>query len=553
MYFVTDNIRKLKRTAKLLAVLSKYGFEDILDRSQLAKIIPNNLKEKSEKITGMLSLSVYERVRMAMEELGPAYVKLGQMFSNRADLFPKELINELQKLQDKVGQEPVNVKEKLANELGIEPNDYFEWIEDKPLASASIAQVFKAMLKNKNLVVLKIKRENIREIIECDLMILKDLVKALESYNENYKNINLPHILKIFDESIHKELSLTNELNNIERFKLNFKDKTYVHVPKVYKKLSNDNVLCMEFISGIKVTDKDKIEEAFLDVKQIAVEGFFLYVQQVLEYGFFHADPHPGNIFVTFNGKIAFIDFGSMGVLLPKERELLGDFLYYLLQKNAKKLIVTIKKISLDYALTNEKQLERDVYEIMEMIDGNSLKNIDINLIVERLKLVFNHNKIILPEQFYLLLKGITQIEGIARHLDPDLDVFQLTEQYAQDIFIRRISPKYLLSKGFSAINDLTESLTSLPIEVRNVLQKLNNNEVKLTHEIPALFELQKSTDRLVLAMIISALSIGSAVLVMADMPPKLFGVPILGFLGFTFSGAIGIYIVLSLIKSKRK
>lgn len=553
MYFESDNIRKLKRTAKLLAVLSKYGFEEILERIQLTKIIPNNLKEKSEKLSEVLSLSVYERVRMALEELGPAYVKLGQMFSNRADLLPKELINELQKLQDKIGQEPVNVKEKLANELRIDPNDYFEWIEEKPLASASIAQVFKAMLKNKNLVVLKIKRENIREIIECDLLILKDLANVFESYNENYKNINLSYILKIFDESIHKELSLANELNNIERFKRNFNDNIHVHVPTVYKELSNDNILCMEFINGIKVTEKDKIEEASLDVKHIAVEGFVLYVQQVLEYGFFHADPHPGNIFVTFNGKIAFIDFGSMGILLPKERELLEDFLYYLLQKNTKKLIVTIKKIAIDYAVSNEKQLERDVYEIMDIVDKNSLKSINLSLIVDRLRFIFSHNKITLPEHFYLLLKGITQIEGIVRHLDPDLDVFQLTEQYAQDTFIRRISPKYLFSKGLSAINNLSENLMSLPVEVRNVLQKLNNNEIKLTHEIPALFELQKSADRLVLAMIISALSIGSAVLVMADMPPKLFGVPILGFLGFTFSGAIGIYIVISLIKSKKK
>ncbi|MEO2071137.1 MAG: AarF/UbiB family protein [Zunongwangia sp.] len=547
----TNNSKKLKRTGKLLRVLTKYGFEDIFDRSNIQKIIPQSVKEKNQQIERISSSSVYERIRMVMEELGPTYVKFGQMFSNRTDLFPKELIIELQKLQDKVGQQPINIREKLEVELNIIPNDYFEYIDEKPLASASMAQVFTAVLKNGEKVALKIRRENIKEILESDLLIMKDLVEILENYDQKYKKMNLSHILDTFGHSIHRELSLSGELANIERFHHNFREVSHIYVPTVYRGLSNDNILCMEFIQGIKITDKDQITVAGFEPKKVAVVGFDLYMKQILEHGFFHADPHPGNIFVTHNGEIAFIDFGAMGTLLPNDRELLEDFFVQLSQKNIKKLIATIKEMSLSYAVTNERVLERGVSELIEMTDAGSLKNINLKEIAERFRLLFHDNQITLPEHFYLLLKGIAQIEGIGRHLDPDLDVYSVMQPYANKIFRKRISPKYWFSKSFNKLNNASESLLSLPDDIKDVLHKIQNNEIKVTHAITGLDQVRKTADRLVFAIIISALSIGSAVLVMADMPPKIYGVPVLGFFGFLISAVLGISIAISILRTK--
>ena len=545
-------LEKIKRIKKLADVLMKYGFEEILSRSELEKRLPKRIVGRNrEKIKDIKSRTIYERVRMALEEMGPAYVKFGQMLSNRNDILPEEMISELQKLQDKVEIQEVDIRKKLAEELNIIPEEYFQSIDEEPMASASIGQVFRAVLKNGEKVVLKVRRDNIDTIVETDLVIMKDMAKFLEKYDVNAKNINLLYIVETFENMLKKELSLTNERKNMERFENNFKGNEHIHVPVVYKKLSNNRILCMEFIEGIKITDKEKIEKTGFNPKEIASLGLELYIKQVMKYGFFHADPHPGNIFLGKDGKLIFIDFGAMGTLYPYEIELLEELTLNFLQKDVKKMIATIKELALDYNISDEKRLERGFYDILSMVDGTSLEEINLTEIMERVKTLLSQNQVLLSEDVYLLVKGIGQIEGIGRHLNPQLNIMQEIGNNAQEIMVKRMSPKYILEKGMGKVGEFSENWLTLPSDLKRLLEKIQNNELKHRHELVGFENFQKITERLVMGLVVSSLIIGSSILVLANMPPHINGISVLGILGFVISGILGANMIMSKKKDK--
>lgn len=545
-------LEKIKRIKKLADVLMKYGFEEILSRSELEKRLPKRIVGRNRgKIKDIKSRTIYERVRMALEEMGPAYVKFGQMLSNRNDILPEEMISELQKLQDKVEIQEVDIRKKLAEELNIIPEEYFQSIDEEPMASASIGQVFRAVLKNGEKVVLKIRRDNIDNVVETDLIIMKDMAKFLEKYDVNAKNINLLYIVETFENMLKKELSLTNERKNMERFENNFKGNEHLHVPVVYKELSNNRILCMEFIEGIKITDKEKIEKTGFNPKEIASLGLELYIKQVMKYGFFHADPHPGNIFLGKDGKLIFIDFGAMGTLYPYEIELLEELTLNFLQKDVKKMIATIKELALDYNISDEKRLERGFYDILSMVDGTSLEEINLVEIMERVKTLLSQNQVLLSEDVYLLVKGIGQIEGIGRHLNPQLNIMQEIGKNAQEIMVKRMSLKYILEKGMGKVGEFSENWLTLPSDLKRLLEKIQNNELKHRHELVGFENFQKITERLVMGLVVSSLIIGSSILVLANMPPHINGISVLGILGFVISGILGANMIMSKKKDK--
>ena len=545
-------LEKIKRIKKLSDVLMKYGFEEILSRSELEKRLPKRIVGRNRgKIKDIKSRTIYERVRMALEEMGPAYVKFGQMLSNRNDILPEEMISELQKLQDKVEIQEVDIRKKLVEELNIIPEEYFQSIDEEPMASASIGQVFRAVLKNGEKVVLKVRRDNIDNVVETDLIIMKDMAKFLEKYDVNAKNMNLLYIVESFENMLKKELSLINERKNIERFENNFKENEHIHVPVVYKELSNNRILCMEFIEGIKITDKEKIEKTGFNPKEIASLGLELYIKQVMKYGFFHADPHPGNIFLGKDGKLIFIDFGAMGTLYPYEIELLEELTLNFLQKDVKKMIATIKELALGYNISDEKRLERGFYDILSMVDWTSLEEINLVEIMERVKTLLSQNQVLLSEDVYLLVKGIGQIEGIGRHLNPQLNIMQEIGKNAQEIMVKRMSPKYILEKGMGKVGEFSENWLTLPSDLKRLLEKIQNNELKHRHELVGFENFQKITERLVMGLVVSSLIIGSSILVLANMPPHINGISVLGILGFVISGILGANMIMSKKKDK--
>ena len=542
--------QKTKRVMKLSGVIAKYGFDELFKRGELEKYIPKNVKRKySDKIEEINSYTFYERIRMAIEEMGPVHIKFGQMLSNRKDILPEEFIIELQKLQDNVEVEKIDVRKKLDLELGIDVNDYFSEIEENPMASASIGQVFRAKLKTGEKVVIKIQRENIRPVIEADLGIMKNLAKTLEKYYDDLKRMNISEIVESFEKMLNEELSLNNELNNMLRFANNFKNDSRIHVPVVYKTLSNDRILTMEMIEGFKITDAENIIKIGIETKKVARTGLDLYLTQFLKHGFFHADPHPGNIFIKENGQIVFIDFGAMGRLYPNERELLINLIIYSLKKDVKKMIETIRELAVKFEVADERKFERELYGLIELVDENSLENIDVVTIFEKARKIFSNNQILLSEDIYLLVKGIGQIEGIGRHLDPTLNITKVMRPYMNKITKERMNPINIFKKGISKIETFSDNWLTLPTDMKILLEKIQNNELKHKHEIIGFDKFQKAFERLILAIIISSLFVGSSILALANIPPKIFGISGLGLLGFFISGIMGINLFL---KSKK-
>jgi ubiquinone biosynthesis protein len=542
--------RKLKRSARMISVLSKYGFKDLLARMNSGNK-PVEISRNSDEVIS--KGTIYERIRLVLEELGPTFVKLGQTFSNREDLLPPELIQELQKLQDKVETVDMNVEEVMEAEFNISVHDHFLKIEKDPLATASIAQVYKAVLMNGTEVILKIKKPDVQSVIEDDLLLIKDLEKLVSSYSEMGEKLNLKQAISTFEKSLLEELSLINERENILQFRRNFKNNKETYVPEVYEEFSNNTVLCMEFIDGIKVTDTSGLSAHNIDPVKISEVGLRLFVSQILDYGFFHADPHAGNILVKKDGKVVFIDFGAVGKIPSNDKEVLENLIVSFVAKNPHKIVRYLKKMAVSYQIPDERRFENDVEDILNFVHSTSLKEINPQLIINKMKDVLKDNRLYMPDYFYLLFKGIGLIEGVGRTINPDLDVVKSLHPYTKKIFAKKISPKNLLKTGMDRMISFTDNVDEIPKELRSVLQKLDENKFTVTSEIKNIEKtnqlIKSGIVNLMLAMILGANIIATAIVFVSESGPKVGEMSLVAVLGFIFSVLLVIIILLRITR----
>lgn len=541
--------RKLKRSAKLISIFSKYGFKDILARMNLAK----NNEPSIDENEGVLTNSVYERIRMALEELGPTFVKLGQTFSSREDLLPPELIIELQKLQDKVEEVDLNIEEILEQEFNISAKDYFQEIQQRPIATASIAQVYKAVLKEGSEVILKVKKPNVQDNIQDDLLLIHDIVKVITNYSEIASKLDLKQVISTFEKSLLEEISLINEKNNIQQFALNFKNNRETYIPKIYEEFCSNIILCMEFIDGIKITNKEALLANGIDPVKISEAGLRLFVSQILDYGFFHADPHAGNILVKKDGKVVFIDFGAVGKIQPNDKEILEQLIIAFVSKNATKIVKNLKKMAVIYEIPDDKAFQNDVEEVLDFVHSSSLQNIDVPKLVAKMAHTLKNNRINMPDYLYLLLKGISLIEGVGRTINPDLDIVKSLQPFTQKIIFSKISPKKLIKSGSKKLLELSDNMEEIPKELRSLLQKLEENKFTVTSEIKNIDKthqlIKSSIVNLILAMVLGANIIASAILWNSESADHISGISVVMILCFLWSMVLMIVLCLRLLK----
>lgn len=542
-----DSLKKIKRFSKIVKIVSKYGFEEILSRG-------NDLFH-SDQNTEFFNSSFNQRFRMALEELGPTYIKFGQLLSNRKDLVPESLVEELKKLQDNVPPEEIDIKQKIRDEFGIEPDEHFLFIEEQPFAAASISQVYRATLLNGEKVVFKVKRSNIQKIIESDLALIRDIVHFLEKKYEKLQKLFISEIEKSFENSILKELSLTNEFQNIERFRKNFENSKDVYVPKTYEDYSNNNFLCMEFIEGFKVNDVAQLEALGLDPKKIVQKGFDIYLKQLLDDGFFHADPHPGNIFILQDGRLAFIDFGSMGILAINEKEALENVVIDFGLKNPKRIVRSLKKMAIKHYIENDKQLERDIADIFDYLEYNTVDTIEVQVIIKKFNHILHRNHVLLPEYVYILLRGIALIEGIGQQLDADLNVQRSMRPYAVKLARQKFHPKYLSKKAIDNFKDIQDLINDLPEDTLKLIEKVNNDKLALNFKIDEIDNIQKlikdSINKLVLAILTLAFGIGASMLANTNVRPMILDMPLLSWIGYLLSVFTAGCIIILVFKKK--
>ena len=541
--------RKLKRSARLISIFSKYGFKDILARMNLAKYNEPWVDENETVFTN----SVYERIRMALEELGPTFVKLGQTFSSREDLLPPELIVELQKLQDKVEEVDLNLEEILAQEFNINPADHFKEIQPKPMATASIAQVYKAVLNDGYEVIFKVRKPNVQENIQDDLLLLHDLVKVITTYSDFGARLNLKSAISTFEKSLLEEISLTNEKNNIQQFALNFKNNKETYVPKVYEEFCTNNILCMGFIDGLKITNKEALLENGLDPVKISEVGLRLFVSQILDYGFFHADPHAGNILIKKDGKVVFIDFGAVGKIQPNEKEIVEQLIIAFVSKNASKIVKNLKKMAVSYEIPDDKAFQNDVEEVLNFVHQSSLKNIDVSKLVYKMTDTLKRNRINMPDYLYLLLKGIVLIEGVGRTINPELDIVKSLQPFTKKLIFNKISPKKLVKSGSQKLMNLSENIEEIPKELRSLLQKLDENKFTVTSEIKNIEKthqlIKSSIVNVILTMILCANIVATAILWNTESVYTIANIPVLIILTSILSSFLVIVLFLRLMK----
>ncbi len=510
--------RKFRRSAKLIGVLSKYGFRDILARMNV-----RSGNELADNLAG--NRSVYERIRLAIEELGPTFVKLGQAFSNREDLLPPELILELQKLQDKVEPVALDPSSVLAQQFNIEPAEFFQELNATPIAVASIAQVYRAVLADGSPVILKIKKPGVDEQIQDDLLLIHDLVKVITTYSDIGERLNLKQAINTFEKSLLEELSLSNEKNNIRRFALNFRENPKTYVPKVYDEFCSNSVLCMEFIDGIKITDTMQLQEADLNPVQLSEAGLQLFVSQILDYGFFHADPHAGNILVLRDGRIVFIDFGAVGSIQPNEKEILEQLIIAFVSANASRIVKYLKKMAIEYDIPDERGFQKDVQTVLDYVHRTSLQEIEVPALLAMMTDTLKNNRILMPEYLYLLLKGISLIEGVGRTINPDLDVVKSLQPFTKKMLFKKLSPQHLLKTGTQKMALLAESLEEIPAELRSILLKLHENRFTIQTEQKGLEKQQQLLKtmmvNLILSLVLCANIVSSALLLTDGWPAE--------------------------------
>ena len=471
-------------------------------------------------------------------------------------MLPKEMIAELQNLQDRVEVQDLDLDAVLEEQFSINISDTFQSLDRKPIASASIAQVYKAILKDGSPVVLKVKRQGIQEVIEDDLLLMKDLAKILNTYFEFAQHLDLNKAIATFEKSLLTELSLVQEKENIQKFAFNFKNNKNTYVPKVYEELSNNEVLCMEFIEGVKVTDLEGLKSYGLNPEVIADRGLQLFLAQILDYGFFHADPHAGNILVKPDGRVVFIDLGAAGTIFPQDKELLENFIINFISKRPKKLIEVIKKMAVEIDIKDERKLENDLQEVLDFVHSASLENIDVGFILNKLRAILMENKVNMPEYFYLLVRGISLIESVGRKINPNMDLVKSIEPYVKKIMLKRISPSYLYNKGIKRVEEIAEHIDVLPREISMVLTKANEGSLILNTEVRNLPKtnniIQRGFHDLILALILCANMIATAILWVGKAEPLVGQVPVLGIIGLVISLFLLVVLCLRMLRKNK-
>jgi ubiquinone biosynthesis protein len=484
------------------------------------------------------SFSTEQRIRMAFEELGPTFIKLGQVLATRPDLIPMSLIEELRRLQDRVPPFPAEqARAEIERELGRPIPELFASFSDAPLAAASIAQVHRATLHDGSAVVVKVRRPGLESVIANDLDILNALAAFLEENAPETKQFSPRAIAEEFRRSIWKEIDLTREARNIERFARNFRGDATVHVLRVHTELSSRAILTLEFIDGIKASDVDSLEAAGIDRRALARRGVEFVVRQIFAHGFFHADPHPGNVFVLRDGRIAPIDMGMMGVLDRDTRDALLELLVGLLLGDAAKIVGLFRRLELVDERADLTGLKRDAQELLDAYRELPLEQVDIAVLLAELFEVLARHQVLVPPDLLLTGKALATVEGLARLLDPKLDPMEAMRPLVLRWYLERLAdPRFLARDALRASEEALTLLATLPRELTSIVRSLRSGRFKVTAVLDGDAEAEiaraRGTNRLSLSLMVSALIVGSAVLLANPGGPLVFGLPVNGLLG---------------------
>ncbi|NOX97131.1 MAG: AarF/ABC1/UbiB kinase family protein [Nitrospirae bacterium] len=546
--------RDLQRLRQIANVFIKHGFGFLVGSLNLQRYLSLGkrvltLKRRSESLKESKH-SIAERGRMVLEELGPTFIKLGQILSTRSDIIPADFLREFSKLQDEVPPFSFSeVKKVIEEQFGLPLEQLFSYFEEDPLAAASIAQVHQASLPQGREVIVKVQRPGIVSKVKADLDILLFLAHLAERHIPRSRLYSPVEIAEEFAATLRRELDFTVEANHTDRFYRNFEEDNTVRIPQVYWDLTGKRVLTLERIKGIKISDLEALDKAGLDKKKIALQGVNVFLKQIFEHGFFHADPHPGNLLVLDNEVIGLVDFGIIGRLDKETLRSITNMLISLASHDLDRLGEEFLNLGLSPKELDRRSFKADLLEFVDSYFGVPLKHIQAeSFIYDMIHLAGKHG-IRVPRNFVLLGKTVFIIGGIGRELDPDFDFLEVAKPFAYNLIKKRLHPQKLFLNSFRALSEISSLLESFPGQANRILKKFRQGEFKLTIEHKGLEDAiqgrDKASNRLSLSLIIASLIAGSSLLIRSE-GVLFWG----GVFGFSLAGFFGVWLVIAIWRS---
>lgn len=538
---IRNRYRSFKRYNQILRVFVRYGFKDMVAQMiessnfrWIRRLIPRTTRKKAELHTK------WEKMRLVCEELGPTFVKFGQILSNRPDILPAELVREFEKLQDNVPPVSAKVaKDVLESELKKSVEILFTSFEPEAFASASMAQVHKAQLRTGELVAVKIQRPNIRQVIIEDIRVMYTLAGILERRIPSLKAFDLNGLVSNFEDGILKEMDFIHESINIQRFYANLEeDKKEIGTscPKVYQEYTTDKILTMEFVKGTKVSDFDELLAQGHDRKEVAKKLAISYVKQVFEYGFFHADLHPGNILVMHNGTLCFLDFGLMGSIMQRDIEMFGRLFVSVKDKDVRKIIRSLQQMSGDFAVKDMRAFEYAINDFVQSYSATQMHQNEMSSVLNNLKDIILEHGLKVPSHFFLLARSMVTVEGVIHKLDPDLDLLVLARPFMRKIVAKKLNPLKWGEKIFNTLYEFGAHMEDFPRDLKNAVRRINTGQisVNLNHQgiDPVVHTINRVTKQIVAAVLVAGLLVGAVMLIINDVGPKWQGYSAFGVIG---------------------
>lgn len=551
-------IKNWQRFRQIINVFAKHGFGELVDwinlrRRSAPKWLSRQIHRQDE--IESLGLSSPERLRLAFEELGATFVKLGQILSMRSDILPKEFIDELEKLQSNATPFAFSdVEQIIAEELNLSIDDIFMEFEQEPFAAASIAQVHRAKLHTGESVVVKVQRPGIEQLVETDVNILTFIARRLEKYVPESRLYNPTDLIYEFSKSIKRELDFTTEGANTDYFYRQFANNSKIKVPKIYWQLSNRHILTLEEIRGVKIDALDALDAAGINRKEIAANCIEIFFDQIFKHGFFHADPHPGNLIVLEDGRLGLVDFGMVGHLSGEMLRHITSWLLALLNRDIDYVVKLYLRMGIIGDDTNTVKLKSEMAEFLNRYFNRPLNQIQIGELIDDTLSASIRYQIQFPANFLMLGKTIVTIEGVVMRLDPDFEILSFSRPYTAKLALQQFEPRRWFRNIYGIVEDVTEMARELPLQLNQILKKLQQGKLEINVESDTLSrltsELDRVSNRIAFSLIIAALIVGSSIIIQNT---NVFGYRnAIGILGFVIAGIFGLWLVISILKSGR-
>jgi len=551
------NVRSIKRYRQIIAVLGGYGLGHILEYLNLSQVVAVSRRVLRRREARSAHLSPPQRLRLAMEELGPTFIKLGQLLSTRADILPAAFVQEFARLQDSVPSIPFSeVTAQIERELGVPVAARFSHLEPEAIAAASIAQVHRARLISGGDVVVKVRRPGVVELVETDIDILMGMALLLERHLPASDIYDPVGVVREFAYTIRREMDLSREGHTIERIRDNFQGDPTLYFPRVYWEATAKGALTLEYVDGIKVSESAAIDAAGLNRREIARRGAVAFLKMVLEHGVFHGDPHPGNVLIMPGNVICLLDFGMVGRLDPTLKRYLTDVLSAVIKRDVDELVDTILSSGEQSEVINLGALKKDLAEFIDGYFEIPLQEIEVGrMLLEFIDLISTHRIKISPD-LTLLVKVLVVVEGMGRQLDPQFDMVGHLRPFLEQALRERLSPGRVWHELERGIEGYLSLARNLPREVKELLTRINRNKFRIDLEHRGLDrfsrELDRSANRLSLSLIIAALIIGSSIAMQTNKGPLFLGLPAFAFLGYSCAGVVGFWWIIAILRSGR-